>query len=124
MIKKLFIIQLIFSFIFSFALVLVLSYLKGTLTNDNPQIIFLALVFGILFVILNAVINSLNFSFDKLKNSFIAFHLPAIIWVVVFATELFSGMDWYMLIMIVEPIFYNLRLEQLTLRKENQKDVP
>ena len=68
----------------------------------------------------NAIINCLNFIFNRKKNIFLSFFLPIIIWIIILAfniMELFDGNgikieNVIMILILTEPIIYNLILKK------------
>ena len=90
---------------------------------SRGQLILLSIVGSLIFLILNALINSLNFTFNRKKNEFIAFYLPILIWCIATAfviaelkKDTFTP-DLIMLIIWIEPIVYNLKLKKAAANK-------
>jgi hypothetical protein len=97
-----------------------LGFLNGIDDYSQNRPILLSLVGGAIFMIGNAVINSLNFNFNRNENFFIAFFLPIIIWAILLilnVMELFEGNEIKIenliaLTVLTEPIIYNLTLKK------------
>jgi uncharacterized membrane protein len=119
-IKKYYLIQLGISFLIAVIGINLLGFLNGIDDYSQNRLILLSLVGGAIFMIGNAVINSLNFNFNRNENFFIAFFLPIIIWAILLilnVMELFEGNEIKIenliaLTVLTEPIIYNLTLKK------------
>ena len=98
----------------------ILGFLNKIDHYSENRLILLSLVGGAIFMIGNAIINCLNFIFNRKKNIFLSFFLPIIIWIIILAfniMELFDGNgikieNVIMILILTEPIIYNLILKK------------
>ena len=119
-IKKYYLIQLGISFLIAVIGINLLGFLNEIDDYSQNRLILLSLVGGAIFMIGNAVINSLNFNFNRNENFFIAFFLPIIIWTILLifnVMELFEGNEIKIenliaITVLTEPIIYNLTLKK------------
>ncbi len=119
-IKKYYLIQLGISFLIAVIGINLLGFLNEIDDYSQNRLILLSLVGGAIFMIGNAVINSLNFNFNRNENFFTAFFLPIIIWTILLifnVMELFEVNEIKIenliaITMLTEPIIYNLTLKK------------
>lgn len=119
-IKKYYLIQLGISFLIAVIGINLLGFLNEIDDYSQNRLILLSLVGGAIFMIGNAVINSLNINFNRNENFFIAFFLPIIIWTILLIfniMELFEGNEIKIenliaITVLTEPIIYNLTLKK------------
>ena len=109
-IKRFYLIQLLSGFLYVLLVINSNSLLTGYDSYATSRIFILSIVASLIFTIFNVVINALNFSYLKYKDSFTAFCLPLIFWLVFFIASLIGGEDYLLLIILVEPILYNTGL--------------
>ena len=122
-IRKYYLIQLGISFLICVTIVNMIGLKNEIDEYSRGQLILLSIVGSLIFLILNALINSLNFTFNRKKNEFIAFYLPILIWCIATAfviaelkKDTFTP-DLIMLIIWIEPIVYNLKLKKAAANK-------
>ena len=117
-IRKYYLIQLGISFLICVTTVNMIGLINEIDKYSRGRLILLSMVGALLFLILNALINSLNFTFNRTKNEFMAFYLPILIWCIAIAyviarlKEDTFITDLIMLIIWIEPIVYNLKLKK------------
>jgi uncharacterized membrane protein len=119
-IKKYYLIQLGISFLIAVIGINLLGFLNEIDDYSQNRLILLSLIGGAIFMIGNAIINSLNFNFNRNENFFIAFFLPIIIWTILLifnVMELFEGNEIKIenliaITVLTEPIIYNLTLKK------------
>ena len=119
-IKKYYLRQLGISFFIAVIGINILGFLNKIDDYSENRLLLLSLVGGAIFMIGNAIINCLNFIFNRKKNIFLSFFLPIIIWIIILAfniMELFDGNgikieNVIMILVLTEPIIYNLTLKK------------
>lgn len=119
-IKKYYLRQLGISFLIAVIGINILGFLNKIDNYAENRLILLSLVGGAIFMIGNAIINCLNFIFNRNKNIFLSFILPIFIWIIILTfniMELFDGNgikieNLIMVLVLTEPIIYNLTLKK------------
>lgn len=120
-IKTYYLIQLGISFLIAVIGINTLGFLNEIDDYSKGRLILLSLVGGAIFMIGNAVINSLNFNFNRNESFFISFFLPIIIWTTLLIfniLELFEANEIKIeniiaITVLTEPIIYNLTLKKI-----------
>lgn len=112
-ILKWYLFQVGFSFLLSYALI-IFMVINGLNINNviheysSDQFYGVALMNSSLMAILNLIINALNFTYVKWHNRIISFYLPAIIWISPISFFLIYDIDFYILLIWLQPSIYNV----------------
>ncbi len=121
LIARYFIIQLLFGLFFYLLILNIAGYINQIDDFSKGRLFVLSIIGGLIFTFFNALINALNFTFIKFQNTFLAFYLPVLIWLVpliISFTENINNThtkitDWLFVLILVEPIAYNLILKKV-----------
>ena len=121
LITRYFIIQLLFGLFFYLLILNIAGHINQIDDFSKGRLFVLSIVGGFIFTFFNALINALNFTFIKFQNTFLAFYLPVLIWLVpliISFTENINNIhtkitDWLFVLIFVEPIVYNLILKKV-----------
>lgn len=119
-IKKYYLYQLGISFLIALIGVNLLGFINRIDDYSQSRLILLSIIGALIFTTINAIINALNFVYNKSKNITVSFLLPIMIWALLLIfglTELmeskgFITSDWLILILWIEPILYHLILKK------------
>lgn len=112
-ILKWYLLQAGFSFMLSFILLFFMGWYGF---NENhiiheyrsDQLLGISLINSSLIAILNLIINALNFTYPNWQNKIISFYLPAIIWILPISLFLIYDLDFYILLIWLQPVIYNV----------------
>lgn len=118
LIRKYYFFQLLISFVLFLGTINIFGVINNIDNHTQGQLFVISTVGALLFMILNALINSLNFLMTNTKNEFLAFHLPIIIWLLavsVYSYFFFESSNtliskWFHLVYLIQPAIYNLLL--------------
>ena len=109
--KKYYLVQLLAGFVFTI-LIVNLGGLSNQIDDySQGRLLILSIVGGLLYTLLNALVNSVNFSYPKKRSKLLAFYLPMVIWLLPLALS-WPGLagkvgEWLLMLIWIEPIVYN-----------------
>lgn len=112
-ILKWYLFQVGLSFLLTFILLIFMGIFGLNINNiiheyRSDQFFGIALINSSLMAILNLIINALNFTYVKWHNRIISFYLPAIIWISPLSFFLIYDIDFYILLIWLQPSIYNV----------------
>lgn len=119
-IKKFYSRQLFIAFILCIISINCVGLLSDIDDYSKGSLFMLSLVAGLLFMLLNALINSLNFTYKRHQNKVLAFYIPIAIWVVFLCMAIYSTLmdsdpehaNWLLLLLWGQPIYYNFKVQK------------
>lgn len=121
-IKKHYLIQIAVSFVLSVSTINFIYYLKGGHdAYSNMQVFVLSITGSVIFALINALVNALNFTYLKTEDRLTAFYMPMLLWcipvgsVFYFAiqNETLISTDWLLVILYAEPVLYHLKMARI-----------
>ncbi len=125
LIKKYYITQLIVGLIFTVLLINLKGILNLIDDYSKGRLLLMSIVGGLLYSLLNGLINALNFSYSKRQNDLLAFYLPILIWTIPLIIAISETIesnetkitDWLLILIWIEPIIYNLIIKKVAVNK-------
>ncbi|WP_123776037.1 hypothetical protein [Brumimicrobium aurantiacum] len=120
LIKRYYLTQLIVGLVFTVLLINLMGILNQIDDYSKGRLLIMSIVGGLLYTLLNGLINALNFSYPKRQNNSIAFYLPILIWtipLIIAISEMVESRgtkitDWLLILIWVEPMIYNLIIKK------------
>lgn len=125
LIKKYYITQLIVGPIFTVLLINLMGILNQIDDYSKGRLLITSIAGGLLYSLLNGLINALNFSYSKRQNDLLAFYLPILIWTIPLIIAISETVesngakitDWLLILIWIEPIVYNLIIKKAAANK-------
>ena len=125
LIKKYYVTQLIVGLVFTVLLINLMGILNQIDDYSKGRLLIMSIVGGLLYSLLNGLINALNFSYSKRQNDLLAFYLPILIWtipLIIATSETVESngtkiSDWLLILIWIEPIVYNLIIKKAAANK-------
>lgn len=119
-IRKYYLIQLLIAFLLCLLTINCVGLLSDIDDYSKGKLFLLSAVAGLLFVLLNALINSLNFTYKRHQNKVLAFYIPIAIWVLFLCMTIYSTLmdsdsqhaNWLLLLLWGQPIYYNFKVQK------------